>query len=108
MELTAQYRHLFNGHQELLTPEEAKAWRNLQVERLIERCEYPAIKELFQTRWISTNPAVLELLKNGSENFYKNTLKRLVGKTKLCPKCATLCRTSRASLCPACSHSWYR
>ncbi len=108
MESHAQYRYLFNGHQELLSPEEAMAWRNLQVERLIELCEYPAVKELFRTRWISDDPAVIYLLENGSENFYNNTLQRLDGKTRNCPKCAALCRTSRARVCPECSHSWYR
>jgi hypothetical protein len=108
MDLPVQHRYLFNGHQELLTPDEAKAWRNLQVERLIELCEYPAVKELFNIRWIAREPKVLELLKSGSEDFYKNTLQRLDGKTKLCPKCAALCRTSRARVCPECSHSWYR
>jgi hypothetical protein len=108
MEFPAQYRYLFNGHRELLTDDEANAWRNLQVERLIELCDYPAVKNLFRTRWISTEAVVLELLKSGSEDFYKNTLQRLNGKTKHCPKCDALCRTSRAQLCPECSHSWYK
>ena len=108
MEITAQHRYLFNGHHELLTPDEARAWRNLQVQRLIELCDYPAVKELFRIRWISEESAVIYLLKNGSEAFFQKTLQRLGGQTKNCPKCDTLCRTSRARVCPQCSHSWYR
>jgi hypothetical protein len=108
MEIPAQHRYLFNGHHELLSPDEAKAWRNLQVERLIELCDYPAVKQLFHLRWVSKEPEVLELLKNGSANFYTSTLQRLDGETRNCPKCASLCRTSRAKVCPECSHSWYR
>ena len=48
-----RYRYLFDDHQELLTPEEVATWRNLQVERMIELCDYPAVKELFRVRWIS-------------------------------------------------------
>ncbi|MEO1855976.1 MAG: hypothetical protein ABGY95_01250 [Rubritalea sp.] len=107
MEIPAHHRHLFNGHQELLTPDEVQAWRNLQVARLIEHCEYPAVKELFRVRWLTDDTKVLALLKNGSESFYRHTLKRLEGKTRNCPQCSALCRTSRARLCPECSHSWY-
>lgn len=107
MEPPAHYRYLFNGHRELLTHDEAQAWRNIQVERMIELCDYPAVKELFRSRWISKNSAVIELLELGAEDFYKKTLSRLSGQTVNCPKCGALCRTSRARLCPECSHSWF-
>ena len=108
MKFPAQYLYLFNGHRELLTADEAMAWRNIQVERLIELCDYPAIKDLFRIRWITEKPAVIELLQNGSEQFFRNTLQRLDSEIKHCPKCRALCRTSRASLCPECSHTWFQ
>lgn len=108
MKPPAQYRYLFNGHRELLTDDEAQAWRNIQVERLIELCEYPTVKELFHLRWISNDQAVLDLLKEGAEEFYNSTLQRLNGQTVHCPNCESLCRTSRARLCPECSHSWFQ
>ncbi|MFT5881583.1 MAG: hypothetical protein ACI9FG_000068 [Crocinitomicaceae bacterium] len=108
MNFPLQYRYLFNGHRELLTVDEANAWRNLQVERLIELCDYPAVRSLFRIRWISEDPAVIDLLKLGSEQFYKNTLQRLDSRTHHCPECHALCRTSRARLCPECSHTWFQ
>ncbi|MGJ8673228.1 hypothetical protein [Rubritalea sp.] len=106
-QITAQHHYLFNGHRELLTPDEAAAWRNLQVERMILLCEYPAVKELLHTRWLTSDPAVLKLLEQGSHVFLSNTLTRLNGQTCTCQKCDTLCRTSRAQQCPECDHSWF-
>ncbi|MFC5051653.1 hypothetical protein ACFPK9_13700 [Rubritalea spongiae] len=106
-QITAQHRYLFNGHRELLTPEEAAAWRNLQVERMIALCEFPAVKELFRSRWINNDPNVLNLLRHGADTFLKKTLSRLEGQTQHCPECRALCRTSRAKICPECSHSWF-
>jgi hypothetical protein len=106
-EITAQHRYLFNGHRELLTPDEAAAWRNLQVQRMIDLCEYPQVKELFRTRWLSKDPSVLKLLEQGAGPFLHNSLKRLESQVQRCPTCGALCRTSRARICPECSHSWF-
>lgn len=106
-EITPQHRYLFNGHKELLTPDEASAWRNLQVERMIALCEYPAVKELFKVRWLTNEPEVLHLLENGAASFLSNTLERLDGQTNHCSKCGALCRTFKARQCPECGHTWF-
>lgn len=105
--LKPQFIFLFRGHRELLSPAEAAAWRNLEVERMIDHCDYPAVRELFRTRWLNQTPEVAKLLADGPETFFQKTYERLKGKTQDCPKCDALCRTSRARQCPDCGHTWF-
>ncbi|MFC4993560.1 hypothetical protein [Rubritalea tangerina] len=102
-----QLRYLFEGHKNLLTETEAAAWNNLLVERKIALCQYPAVKMLFKTRCLDNSPEVTAHLIDGSDAFYKRTLERLSGQTNHCPSCGALCRTSKARLCPECSHTWF-
>ena len=104
------YRYLFAGHSHLLSECEWKAWYNLMMRFKVGR--NGKLEERMQkARWFSKEPEVLALLEDGEEEFYRRTLARVLRETpeglKTCPKCGSLCRTSKACLCPHCSHTWY-
>ncbi|MBT30568.1 MAG: hypothetical protein CMO01_12990 [Thalassobius sp.] len=61
----------------------------------------------------STNPKVLELLKNGIEEFYKRASERVFKenfeelKLNRCPKCNGIARTPKAKQCRYCKYDWH-
>ncbi|WP_018970558.1 hypothetical protein [Rubritalea marina] len=91
----------------MLSTSEQAAWRNLEVQRMIAQCEFPAVRELFQTRWIDRSPEIEALLSSGPEHFFNTTCQRLESQLNRCPACGTLCRTARARQCPSCPHTWF-
>jgi hypothetical protein len=62
---------------------------------------------------VSTDPAVLKLMKDGYEAFASRVVERLMRERRRdiflnnCPKCGALARTPTAKQCPACFHSWH-
>lgn len=69
-------------------------------------------KMLIEKGWIQTNPNVLDLLKNGYEEFETNVASRIMAETpekvflNNCPKCNKLARTPNAKQCRNCEYSW--
>jgi hypothetical protein len=61
---------------------------------------------------IRTEPEILELLKNGYEEFELKVATRIMTETpekvflNNCPKCSNLARTPQAKQCRHCGHSW--
>ena len=59
----------------------------------------------------STDPQVLELLKDGYSEFRKRVIERIyneqLSKLNRCPKCNGLARTPRARQCRYCWHDWH-
>lgn len=66
-----------------------------------------------QRGWISSDPAVLELAKNGFEEYKRKVTERIFNEHKdelelnLCPKCGKIARTPRAKQCRFCLHDWH-
>lgn len=62
---------------------------------------------------ISTDPEVLDILKNGYEVFASRVAERLLREQpgdiflNYCPKCGALTHTPTAKQCPCCFHSWH-
>jgi hypothetical protein len=63
--------------------------------------------------WLTTDQTVLDLLKDGYENFELNVANRILtqnpGKVyfNYCPKCNKLARTPYARQCRYCGHHWH-
>lgn len=63
--------------------------------------------------WLSTDKEVLNLLKDGYEEFERNTAERLLAEKpgevflNTCPKCSRLTRTPQAKQCRFCGHDWH-
>ncbi|MDE5492245.1 hypothetical protein [Elizabethkingia meningoseptica] len=70
-------------------------------------------KMLIEKGWIQTNPNVLDLLKNGYEEFEMNVASRIMAETpekvflNNCPKCNKLARTPNAKQCRHCGYNWH-
>lgn len=70
-------------------------------------------KILTEKGWISSEPEILEFLKNGHQQFEMNIVKRILAETpnevffNNCPKCGRLARTPYAKQCRYCSYSWH-
>jgi hypothetical protein len=64
--------------------------------------------------WLSTDKEVLELLKNGYQEFRKNTAERILKEQSekiyfnYCPICKKLARTPQAKQCRYCGYSWHK
>lgn len=66
-----------------------------------------------ERRWLTDNPTILELLKDGYDNFELKTAKRIMEESgnkvflNNCPKCGRLTRTPQARQCRHCGHNWH-
>ena len=100
-----------------LTPQESEAFNHLlheeqlSVYHLDARSHEKRRKEMIKKGWLSSDPEVLGLLKNGADHFELSTAKRIMSESpekvflNLCPTCGSLPRTPRAGQCPS-GHSW--
>jgi hypothetical protein len=65
------------------------------------------------SRWVSDDPKVLELAKDGYHSFAERTAERILAEHEgaillnLCPRCQTLARTPTARQCRFCGHDWH-
>ena len=63
--------------------------------------------------WLTSDQNVLELLKNGYEQFEINIANRIMSQNpekvffNNCPKCNKLARTPHAKQCRYCEHNWH-
>ena len=107
--------YLISYYSHLMTKEESIAFRHLNVlyswQNLPE--DSSLIKKSKEIGWISSDPYVLELVKNGRDAFLKNTATRIFndnrGKVFInsCPKCGKPARTPLAKQCRHCYHKWH-
>ena len=105
------YRYLFEGHSHLITEFEAKAWRNILIKTKSAGTDKKKMAQMMETKWFHREPEVLSLLGNGVAAFCQKTIARVLIENpnglNTCPKCGSLCRTSKACLCPQCAHTWF-
>lgn len=105
--------YIFNYCLELLTKEEKQAHQNLLVQQKIDSVDNVIQKDMMRRRWLSKDENVLKLLENGSEEFYKKAVERVLKDNpnkeflNLCPKCNALTKTPKAKQCPKCYFSWH-
>jgi hypothetical protein len=105
--------YIFKNYSGLMTTAEKGAYLALIMAYKGERCDSDKMKAHMRSRFESTDPESLALLKQGAREFYIATRNRFLrdhGKEIFlnhCPKCGALARTPKACLCPACSHTWF-
>ncbi|GAB3513074.1 hypothetical protein [Emticicia fontis] len=105
--IVVYYSHLF-------TELERKAMRHYQTAFKLDfnlSDSSPRVQLYFKNGWLSNDPQVLDLLKDGYEAFEFNVVKRVMSQTpekvyfNNCPKCGQLARTPYARQC-RCGHQW--
>ncbi len=110
--MTELEHYIFYYCPELLTKEEHLAHRNLLGLLKIDSTYNEIKKDVLRRNLISRDRKVLELLENGTEEFYRKAVERVLRSypkgefLNLCPKCSALARTPKAKQCPKCFHSW--
>jgi hypothetical protein len=111
MDELAQY--VLGNYPGLMTPDEATAYKNLIYEVKAQRAEGSYVAEMIRKNWISKEPAVRALLREGPEAFYRRTCERILREhgnevsLNRCPQCNRLARTPASRQCFACGHDWH-
>lgn len=97
-----------------MTSIESQAWRHYSSTLKLADHENPNLKKMyFEKGWLSNEPEVLELLKNGYDEFEKKTANRILTENKnniylnKCPECGLLARTPKARQCRHCGKNWH-
>lgn len=97
------------NEKERLARRHAWALQKLNKPRLMED-QGPSFKK---NNWISDDPGILTLLKNGYDHFIINVATRILEENadkvflNTCPKCGKLARTPQARQCRHCGHTWH-
>ncbi len=108
-----QTRYILNNYADLMTAEERAAYRLVHADAKAQDSDSPAMQATLRRRWVSDDPQVQGLLRDGAEAFFRNTRDRILGAhagdltLNRCPRCGALARTPRARQCPKCFHSWH-
>ncbi|MEY8759308.1 hypothetical protein [Chryseobacterium tongliaoense] len=112
---TAQY--IITYFSNLLTSDERMAIKHSSS---IYKLEYSKsvnienLKRIYKEKgWLTSDSSVLDLLKDGYENFELLVANRILSQNpdkiffNTCPKCNKLCRTPYARQCRYCSYKWH-
>lgn len=74
----------------------------------------PNLTRMYQENgWLTSDQSVLDLLKDGYDNFELNVANRIMAQShekvffNNCPKCNKLARTPYARQCRHCGHNWH-
>ena len=113
-------RYVFHNYSCLMTPKEQRAFSHLggTMKATLGRSD-PAAQEEVRAgsthlrKFLSDDPAVLRLARDGYDAFVLQTGQRILkdhqGEIFLncCPRCNALARTPRARQCRFCGHDWH-
>jgi ribosomal protein L40E len=72
-----------------------------------------ALREEHYHHWVTDDPEVLKLTKNGMLEFRARTATRILADHRkevflnLCPRCHELARTPKAQQCRSCGYDWH-
>lgn len=102
----------------LLTEKEKLAVKHsssiLKIESGDKATNLVSLTKVYKDRgWLTDDQTVLDLLKDGWDNFELKTAQRILNdcgdKAFLnnCPKCGKLARTTIAKFCRHCGHDWH-
>jgi len=108
--------YIFKYCSQFFTELEGKVLRNLQqgiqFKEDIDKSD-PMTRARLKKGWISEDPNVFDLLKDGEHAFRKRTSKRILKEHKkeiklnICPICNRLARTPKARQCRHCEYKWF-
>lgn len=66
---------------------------------------------MMERHWTTPDDSISQLLAEGEQPFFARTLQEIMRECpeplNTCPRCGSLCRTSKACLCLHCSHTWF-
>lgn len=105
--------YIFRFYSHLFTEKEQEAYHHHENAKHIDETNKSRIAFLKQKKLISTDPEVLELLKDGETAFKKRTAERVLRDTyyqvfiNKCKRCGKLTRTPKARQCRYCNHRWF-
>ncbi len=110
--------YILNHFSHLMTINERAAWKHWSTNYKIDNGDYVSEEQKEKRRkvskkagWISSDPKILGLLKEGIENFRLKTAERIFKEETVefncCPKCGSIARTPRAKQCRFCSYDWH-
>ena len=116
---TAEY--IINYFPRLLTDKEQVAIRHIQSLQKLDNSNSDETDEqnlrrtnlYIEKGWLTEDKEVLELLKDGIDQFELNILTRVMNEDadnvyfNNCPKCGQLAKTPQARQCRYCGHSWH-
>jgi hypothetical protein len=112
LELDDVTKYVFHNYANLLTENEASAWKIClwQAKNETSGNELP---NFLADKFGSRRPEVLVLLSKGTESFFLGVRDRVLREYKdkiilnYCPRCGALTRTPKAKICPKCSFNWH-
>ncbi len=110
---TAKY--IINYFSNLLTSEEKMAIKTSSMFKLEHsNSKNPNLTKMYRENgWLTSDQSVLDLLKEGYDNFELNVANRIMEQSpdkvffNNCPKCNKLARTPYARQCRHCGHKWH-
>ena len=113
-------RYVIQHHySSLMNEAERRAYSHLgaTMKATYGRSDVPAQEEArhhkLHRRWISDDPQVLELARDGFQLFAERTAKRILAEHQdsvflnRCPRCQKLARTPTARQCRFCGNDWH-
>jgi hypothetical protein len=107
-------KYIITHYSNLLTPDEIKALRHLRSTIKLEDAKDERLSKMYyKTGWLSSEPAILQLLADGEDQFMLNCAERILKDSpekvfsNLCPVCGNLARTPYAKQCRYCHHDWH-
>lgn len=107
-------RYIIRFFPSLLTEKEKIAIRHHRSLVKLSHNPNPKKIKLHKERgWLTDNPAVLELLKDGYDKFELMTGKRIIEESgddvflNFCTQCGRLTRTPQSRQCRHCDHKWH-
>jgi hypothetical protein len=113
-------KYVFHNYGHLMTPKEKLAFSHLggTMKATMGRSD-PAAQEEVKAgstqlrRWLSNDPEVLLLARDGYDAFVLRTGQRILRDDRdrivlnYCPRCKGLARTPKARQCRFCGHDWH-
>jgi len=107
-------KYIIDHYFHLLKDKEKLAWQHYSSNAKLEENKNSTTAETYQKyRWLTEYKDILELLKDGYDNFEENTAKKILAthEDKIffnrCPNCGLLARTPQAKQCRYCLHDWH-
>jgi hypothetical protein len=113
-------RYAFQNYGHLMTPKEQLAFRHLggTMKATLGRSDHAAQEEVksgstYFRKWLSDDPEVLHLARDGYEAFVLRAGHRILTDSQAliflnyCPRCSALARTPKAQQCRFCGHDWH-
>jgi hypothetical protein len=105
-------KYVFHNYPNLMTENEASAWKTYLWQAKNETCG-KELPDFLADKFGSRRHEVLVLLSKGAESFFIGVRDRVLKEHKdkiilnYCPRCGALTRTPKAKICPKCSFNWY-